>query len=144
VVRGDDAGRDGCWLHRSLQAQGLTTQGVDSSALAGNRRKRRAKSDGLDVRKLLTMLMRLHHGERDVWRVGPVPTVEAEEQRPLPRDVETRKQERASTTTRSKGLLRSQGRRLTSLRKLPEPRAGWRLWDGSPIPSGRRRRLRRV
>jgi hypothetical protein len=32
-----------------------------------NRRKRRAKSDALDGRKLLNMLMRFHHGERLAW-----------------------------------------------------------------------------
>jgi transposase len=87
---------------------------VDSSSIEVNRRKRRAKSDGLDVRKLLSMLMRFHHGERDVWRGVNVPSIEAEDQRHLHRDLETLKQERASTTTRIKGLLSSQGIRLTS------------------------------
>jgi transposase len=58
VVRCYEAGREGFWLHRFLQAQGITNQVVDSSSIAVNRRKRRAKSDGLDVRKLLSMLMR--------------------------------------------------------------------------------------
>ena len=82
---------------------------VDSSSIEVNRRQRRAKSEGLDVRKLLRMLMRYHHGERDVWRVVHVPSVEAEDQRHLHRDLETLKQERASTTTRIKGVLSSQG-----------------------------------
>ncbi len=104
-----EAGREGFWLHRFLQAHGITNHVVDSSSIEVNRRKRRAKSDGLDVRKLLSMLMRYHHGERDVWRVVHVPSVEAEDQRHLHRDLETLKQERASTTTRIKGLLSSQG-----------------------------------
>ena len=96
-----------------------------------NRRKRRAKSDGLDVRKLLSMLMRYQQGERQVWRVVHVPSVEAEDERHLHRDLETLKQERASTTTRIKGLLSSQGIRLTSLSKFPEQLDALRLWDGS-------------
>jgi transposase len=144
VVSCYDAGREGVWLHRYLQAHGITNHVVDSSAIEVKRRQRRAKSDGLDVRKLLTMLMRFHHGERDVWRVVHVPTVEAEDQRHLHRDLETLKQERASTTTRIKGLLSSQGIRLTRLSKFPEQLDGWRLWDGSPIPSGLRRRVLRV
>ena len=84
------------------------------------------------------------HGERQVWRVVHVPSVEAEDQRHLHRDLETLKQERASTTTRIKGLLSSQGVRLTSLSKLPEQLEALRLWDGSPIPSGLRRRVLRV
>ena len=144
VVRCYEAGREGFWLHRFLQAQGITNQVVDSSAIAVNRRQRRAKSDGLDVRKLVSMLMRYEYGERDVWRVVHIPSVQAEDQRHLHRDLETLKQERASTTTRIKGLLSRQGVRLTSVRTLPEPLEALRLWEGSPLPSGLRRRLWRV
>src|SRR5499425_1391615 len=80
VVSCYEAGREGFWLHRFLQAQGITNHVVDSSSIEVNRRKRRAKSDALDVRKLLSMLMRYAHGERDVWRVVRVPSVEAEDQ----------------------------------------------------------------
>jgi transposase len=139
-----EAGREGFWLHRFLEAQGIPNHVVDSSSIEVNRRKRRAKSDALDVRKLLSMLMRYAHGERDVWRVVRVPSVEAEDQRHLHRDLETLKQERASTTTRIKGLLSSQGVRLTSVNKLPEQLEALRLWDGSPLPSGLRRRVLRV
>jgi transposase len=144
VVSCYEAGREGFWLHRFLQAQGITNHVVDSSSIEVNRRKRRAKSDGLDVRKLLSMLMRFHYGERDVWRGVNVPSIEAEDQRHLHRDLETLKQERASTTTRIKGLLSSQGIRLTSLSQFPEQLDALRLWDGAPIPSGLRQRLLRV
>jgi hypothetical protein len=109
VVSCYEAGREGFWLHRFLQGHGGTNQVVDSSAIEVNRRRRRAKSDGLDVRKLLSMLMRYHHGERQVWQVVKIPSVEAEDQRHLHRDLETLKQERASTMTRIEGLLSSQG-----------------------------------
>ena len=144
VVSCYEAGREGFWLHRFLQGHGITNHVVDSSSIEVNRRRRRAKSDGLDVRKLLSMLMRYEQGEREVWRVVHVPSVEAEDQRHLHRDLETLKQERASTTTRIKGLLSSQGVKLASLTKLPEQLDALRLWDGSPIPSGLRRRLLRV
>ncbi len=144
VVSCYEAGREGFWLHRFLQAHGITNQVVDSSSIEVNRRRRRAKSDGLDVRKLLSMLMRYHHGERQVWQVVKVPAVEAEDQRHLHRDLETLKQERASTTTRIQGLLSSQGLRVTSLTKLPEQLDALRLWDGSPMPPGLRRRVLRV
>jgi transposase len=144
VVSCYEAGREGFWLHRFLLAHNITNHVVDSSAIEVSRRQRRAKSDGLDVRKLLSMLMRYHHGERHVWSVVKVPAVEAEDQRHLHRDLETLKQERASTTTRLKGLLSSQGIRLTSLRNLPAQLDAVQLWDGSPIPPGLRRRLLRV
>src|SRR5881397_3796596 len=144
VISCYEAGREGFWLHRFLQAQGITNQVVDSSAIEVNRRKRRAKSDGLDVRKLVSMLMRYEQGERQVWQVVKVPAVEAEDNRHLHRDLETLKQERASTTTRIQGLLSSQGIRVTSLTKLPEQLEALRLWDGSPIPPGLRDRILRV
>jgi transposase len=90
------------------------------------------------------MLIRSHHGARGVWHVVHVPSREAEDRRHRHRDLETVQQERASTTARIKGLLRSQGIRLTSVTKLPEPRDALRLWDGSPMPSGLRQRVLRV
>ena len=144
VVSCYEAGREGFWLHRFLEAHGITNHVVDSSAIEVSRRQRRAKSDGLDVRKLLSMLMRYHHGERQVWQVVKAPSVEAEDARHLHRDLETLKQERADTTRRIKGLLSSQGLRVKSLSQLPEQLDDLRLWDGSPIPPGLRRRLLRV
>jgi len=144
VVSCYEAGRDGFWLHRFLQAPGISNYVVDSSSIAVNRRQRRAKSDALDVRKFLSMLLHYEQGEREVWRVVHVPSVAAEDGRHLHRDLETLKQARASMTTRIKGLLRSQGGRLTNLRKVPEPLATLRLWDGSPLPSDLRRRVLRV
>lgn len=72
------------------------------------------------------------------------PSVDAEDKRHLHRALETLKQEKASTTTRIKGLLSSQGIRLTSVSKFPEQLEGLRLWDGSEVPRGLRRRLLRV
>src|SRR5438445_2368952 len=144
VVRCDAAGREGCGLQRFLQAHGITNPVVDASAIAVHRRRRRAKSDGLDVRKVLRMLRRYAQRERHVWQVVKVPAVEAEDPRHLHRDLATLTQERASTTTRIQGWHSRQGLRVTSRTKLPEPLEAWRLWDGSPMPPGLRRRVRRV
>ncbi|HSX77287.1 MAG TPA: IS110 family transposase [Candidatus Saccharimonadia bacterium] len=144
VVSCYEAGREGFWLHRFLLAHGITNHVVDSSAIEVSRRQRRAKSDGLDVRKLLSMLIRYHEGEREVWQVVNVPSIEAEDQRHLHRDLETLKQERGSTTSRIKGLLSSQGLRVTSVTNLPEQLDALRLWDGSPLPPGLRQRVLRV
>jgi transposase len=79
-----------------------------------------------------------------VWHVGNVPSVEVEDQRHLHRDLETLKRERTRTSNRIKGLLRTQGVRLVSVHKLPEQLEALRLWEGAPVPHGRRRRLLRV
>src|SRR5438552_6241048 len=91
-----EAGRDGFWLHRYLNSLGIANVVVDSSSIEVNRRLRRAKSDALDVRKLLGMLLRYHAGERAVWSVVRVPTVEEEDRRQLHRELRTLKQEARS------------------------------------------------
>jgi len=58
VVSCYEAGRDGFWLHRALVAHGVTNHVIDSASIEVNLRQRRAKTDRLDVRKLLTMLLR--------------------------------------------------------------------------------------
>ena len=42
VVSGDEAGRDGCWIHRALRARGIWNRVVDSASLEVSRRARRA------------------------------------------------------------------------------------------------------
>jgi transposase len=144
VVSGYAAGREGFWLHRFFQAPGITNHGVDASAIAGNRRRRRATSEGVAVRTWLRMLMRSHHGERQVWPVVTGPSGEAAAHRHRPRDLATLQQERASTTPRLQGLRSRQGLRVTSVTKLPAQLEALRLGDGAPMPPGLRRRVLRV
>jgi transposase len=51
-----EAGSDGFWLHRYLLSCGINNLVVDSSSIEVNRRKRRAKTDRIDAKKLLAML----------------------------------------------------------------------------------------
>lgn len=64
-----EAGRDGFWLHRHLQASGINNFVVDSSSIEVNRRYRRAKTDRIDVMKLMSMLMRYLSGEAKLWSI---------------------------------------------------------------------------
>jgi transposase len=89
-----EAGRDGFWLHRYLLNCGIENMVVDSSSIEVNRRKRRAKTDRIDARKLLNMLMRYHGGERKLWSVVNVPSVDAEDGRHLHRELEALNKER--------------------------------------------------
>ena len=57
-----EAGRDGFWLHRYLLSCEIDNVVVDSASIEVNRRKRRAKTDRIDVRKLMHMLLRYHGG----------------------------------------------------------------------------------
>jgi transposase len=138
-----EAGRDGFWLHRYLTSIGVENVVVDSSSIEVKRRQRRAKSDSLDVRKLLSMLLRYHAGEPRVWSVVRVPTVEAEDRRQLHRELRGWKKEHTRVTNRVKGLLASQGIRLPKGTDIRAALATIRLWDGSPVPAALRARLER-
>jgi len=143
VVSCYEAGRDGFWLHRCLLARGVENVVVDSSSIEVDRRQRRAKTDRLDVKKLLKMLVRYQQGERDVWRTVRAPTVEEEDARQLHRELETLHHEQTSHSNRIKGLLSSCGETLEVDRDLPQRLKKLRLWDGSPLPADLHRRLLR-
>lgn len=139
-----EAGRDGFWLHRCLLSIGVESRVVDSSSIEVNRRQRRAKTDRLDVIKLLVLLLRYESGEKGVWRVVRVPSVEEEDLRQLGRELESLKKERTEHRNRIRGLLAAQG---------VDPGSGGsalrhsldrlRLWDGSELPPVLRARLER-
>ena len=76
-----ETGRDGFWLHRFLEKQGVRNLVVDSASIEVSRRFRRVKTDRMDLGKLLGMLMRYHLGEKKVWSVVRVPSVDAEDER---------------------------------------------------------------
>jgi transposase len=103
VVSCYEAGRDGFWLHRGLVAQGVENCVVDAASIEMHRRQRRAKTDRLDVYKLLTMLLRHVAGARKVWSVVRVPSVEEEDRRQLHRALATTKQDRTRVINRIKG-----------------------------------------
>jgi transposase len=138
-----EAGRDGFWLHRYLLTLGVTNQVVDSASIEVNRRKRRAKTDRLDVGKLLTMLLRYYLGEEKVWSVVHVPCPEDEDQRQLHRELMALKAERTHYINQVKGLLASQGVALPFLKDFLSRLEKVRLWDGSPLPFALHARLKR-
>ncbi len=136
-----EAGREGFWLHRYLTARGVENLVVDSASIEVNRRARRAKTDHLDVGKLLTMLIRFDLGEEKVWSVVQVPSVEAEDRRHLHRQLLTLKADRTRHINRIKGLLAGQGIRVAVKGDFLQRLDGLRLWDGSPLPGGLRHRV---
>jgi len=141
VVSCYEAGRDGFWLHRYLLTAGIENLVVDSASIEVSRRKRRAKTDRLDLDKLLRMLIRFDWGEEKVWSVVHVPSVEAEDRRHLHRELATLRAERTRHSNRIKGLLVGQGIRMSIKADFLERLEEVRLWDGTPVPSGLRARL---
>ena len=104
-----EAGRDGHWLHRALTSAGYDVYEIDPASVAVDRRARRAKSDGVDVDKLVRTLARLLRGELDACRVVAVPS-EAEEDAKRPhREYERLVKEQTAHRNRMKALLFAQG-----------------------------------
>jgi transposase len=104
-----EAGREGFWLHRALTELGIENIVVDAASIEVNRRQRRAKTDRLDVEKLVRQLVRYWRGEHDVWRVVRVPSEEAEDRRQMHRELEVLKQERIQHRVRIQALLYTRG-----------------------------------
>ena len=144
VVSCYEAGRDGFWLHRSLVAHGVQNPGIDAASIEVKRRQRRAKTDRLDVHKLLTMLLRPMAGERKVWSVVRVPSVDEEDRRQLPRELTTAKQDRTRVINRLKGLLAGHGVQLVLQGNVEAQLDQVHQWDGSPLPAALLRRLKRA
>jgi transposase len=138
-----EAGRDGFWLHRFLASRGIDNAVVDSASIEVDRRARRAKSDAIDVAKLLGMLMRYHNGERDVWSVVNVPAPEEEDRRQPHRDRDQLVRERTEHTNRIKGLLAAIGLDIRVDERLLERVDALRQWDGEPVPEELRGRIAR-
>ena len=137
VVSCYEAGRDGFWLHRHLESQNFTNYVVDPASVETSRRGKKAKTDRIDVRKHLTMLMRYDSGEPAVWSVCHVPSVEDEDARHLHRELANRLAERTCHINRIKGLLIAQGIRIQTISKdLVERLDSMHLHDGSPLPAG--------
>jgi transposase len=137
-----EAGRDGFWLHRFLQEIGVENQVVDAASMEVTRRGRRVKTDRVDAEGLVHRLVRYDAGERKLWSVVRVPSIEEEDARHLHRQLGTLKQEQTRLINRIKGLLASQGLRGQPRRRdfLPWLEQA-RLWDGSPLPPGLRSRI---
>lgn len=138
-----EAGRDGFWLHRFLESIDVRNLVVDSSSIEVNRRRRRAKTDSLDVEKLLTMLLRYHGREKKVWHVVHVPTVEQEDHRQLHREMMALKKERTRHINRIKALLAGQGVRMQVRKDFLQQLDATRLWNGSRLPEGLKALLKR-
>ena len=104
-----EAGYDGFWLHRQLEAHGVRNYVIDPASLQVDRRMRRAKTDRIDTERLLRSLMAYLRGEPKVWSVVQVPSVAAEDARRLHRERDRLISERVQHVNRIKGLCALQG-----------------------------------
>jgi transposase len=104
-----EAGLDGHWLHRWLSGQGVISYEVDPSSIEVNRRARRAKTDRIDLDKLMRTFLAYLRGEPQVCSMVHVPTVADEDRKRRTRERERLLKERTAHSNRIKGLLQGQG-----------------------------------
>src|SRR4051812_11553987 len=145
IVVIQEAGRDGFWLHRRLEAEGVESHVVDPASIAVPRRQRRAKTDAIDGETLLRTLLAWRRGEPRVCAMVAAPTPEQEDRRRTSRERGTLLEERVRHTNRIKGLLATQG--VYDFEPLgKDRRAGLealRTGDGRPLPARLRAELLR-
>lgn len=104
-----EAGYDGHWLHRWLTEQGVINHEIDPSSIEVSRRARRAKTDRIDLEKLMRTFLAHLRGEPRACSVVHVPSVEDEDRKRRNRERDRLKQERTAHSNRIKGLLHAQG-----------------------------------
>jgi len=131
-----EAGLDGFWVHRSLEANDIESHVVDPASIAVSRRRRRAKTDGIDGESLLRTLLAWKRGEPRVCEMVVPSTPEQEDSRRLSRERAILLRERVQHVNRIKGLLAGQG--ITDYDPLHKDRRtrfnGLTTGDGRPLP----------
>jgi transposase len=104
-----EVGYDAFWLARFLKARGIECLVLDPGSLQVNRRGRPVKTDRVDVKMLLRTLIAWCRGERHVWSLVRIPSIEEEDLRRSHRERSRLVRERTAHINRIKGLLFAQG-----------------------------------
>ncbi len=134
VVFIHEAGRDGFSLHWWLVMLGVESVVVDPASIETSTRKRRAKTDRLDARLLLSKARSYFAGHTGAFAVVRVPSEEVEDERRRSRELKALKEEAARAKTRLNGLLAQKGVKLALGRDfvalLNQVMSPW----GTPLP----------
>jgi len=131
-----EAGRDGFWLARWLEARGVEAHVIHPSSVAVSREHRRAKTDRLDTELLKRGFLGWLRGERGHCSMARVPTLAEEDAKRPNRERECLVKERTRLVNRMKGTLARLGIRnfRPTLRNAAEHLAALSTPEGSPLP----------
>jgi transposase len=93
-----EAGLDGYWIHRVLEAEGIESHVVDPASIAVSRRRRRVKTDRIDGEMLVRTLLAYKRGEPRVCAMVRAPTPDEEDRRRVSRERKARSSAFAMST----------------------------------------------
>ena len=145
LVLAYEAGRDGFWLARWLQARGIEVHVIHSTSVAVSREHRRAKTDRLDTAMLMRVFLGWLRGERGHCGMVAIPTVDEEDAKRPSRERENLVGERTRIVNRMKSTLARLGIRgfKPALRKASQRLDALRTPEGNAIPANTVDELRR-
>src|ERR1700748_3853885 len=131
-----EAGRDGFWLARWLEARGVEAHVIHPSSVAVSREHRRAKTDRLDTELLKRGVLGWLRGERGHCSMARVPTIAEEDAKRPTRERDCLVGERTRIVNRIKSTLARLGIRnfKPTLRKAAERLATVYTPEGMPLP----------
>jgi transposase len=136
IVVALEAGRDGFWLARWLQASGIEAYVIHSTSVSVPREHRRAKTDRLDTELLKRATLGSLRGEPDHCRMVAIPTLEEEDAKRSNRAHQYLVGERTRLINRLKAALARLGVRNFNpkLRKASERLRALVTPEGMPLP----------
>jgi len=145
IVCAYEAGRDGFWLARWLQAHAIEAYVIHAASIAVSREHRRAKSDRIDTELLMRSLLGWLRGEKRHCSMVAIPTVAEEDARRPGRERESLVGERTRIVNRIKAVLALFGIASFNprLRKAAQNLETLRTADGSPLPENANAELKR-
>src|ERR671928_2241469 len=145
VVVAYEAGRDGFWLARWLQARGVEAYVIHPTSVAVSREHRRAKTDRLDTALLKRAFLGWLRGEPKHCSMVAIPTIAEEDARRPNREHESLVGERTRIVNRMKANLARLGIRgfKPTLRGASERLEVLRTPEGVALPPNTLAELRR-
>lgn len=131
-----EAGRDGWWLARWLQARGIEAHVIHPTSIPVSREHRRPKTDRLDISLLRRAFLGWLRGEPDHCSMAAIPTLEEEDAKRPSRERENLVGERTRIINRLKAAFTRLGIRSVNpkLRCAPQRLSTLRTPEGQPIP----------
>ena len=145
IVCAYEAGRDGFWLARWLQARGIETYVIHAASIAVSREHRRAKTDRIDTELLMRSFLGWLRGEKRHCSMVAIPTVAEEDARRPSRERESLVGEQTRIVNRIKAVLALFGISGFNprLRKAAQKLETLRTVEGASLPENTHAELRR-